>query len=133
MDVSGYPRCALIWKPLDMPSGPPICRLRASARGTRDSDCGLLPTPQTVYDGRSEEAWKAARRRADEKRRSGQYAKGCGTPAMVDLQRAIGGPPNPTWVAWLMGYPSAWINSAPSAMPSSRKSRPSSSALRVTL
>jgi hypothetical protein len=30
---------------------------------------------------------------------------------------------NPTWVAWLMGYPTAWLNSKPSAMPSSRKSR----------
>ena len=33
-----------------------------------------------------------------------------------------GGALNPTFVCWLMGYPSEWINCAPSAMPSSRKS-----------
>ena len=32
MDVNGSPEFALIWSHWDMPSGPPICRLRASAR-----------------------------------------------------------------------------------------------------
>lgn len=35
----------------------------------------------------------------------------------------ISGALNPMWVAWLMGYPQEWVNSAPSEMPSSRKSR----------
>jgi len=34
---------------------------------------------------------------------------------------------NPQFVCWLMGYPAAWDACAPTAMPSSRKSRPSSS------
>ena len=33
-----------------------------------------------------------------------------------------GGALNPEFVCWLMGYPSEWLNCAPSAMPSSRKS-----------
>lgn len=35
---------------------------------------------------------------------------------------------NPEFVSWLMGFPPEWVNCAPSAMPSSRKSRPKSSA-----
>jgi len=33
---------------------------------------------------------------------------------------------NPEFVCWLMGYPQEWVNCAPSAMPSSRKSRQNS-------
>jgi hypothetical protein len=36
----GSPLYALTWKPWDMPSGPPICALRASARRTSGSDSG---------------------------------------------------------------------------------------------
>jgi hypothetical protein len=43
------------------------------------------------------------------------------------LPNAVGGALNPTWVAWLMGYPEEWVSCAPSATPSSRKSRLSSS------
>ena len=39
---------------------------------------------------------------------------------------AILGSLNPTWVEWLQGYPIGWTDCAPSAMPSSRKSRRSS-------
>ena len=35
---------------------------------------------------------------------------------------SAGGALNPEFVCWLMGYPSEWLNCAPSAMPSSRKS-----------
>jgi hypothetical protein len=34
---------------------------------------------------------------------------------------------NPEFVSWLMGFPPEWVNCAPSAMPSSRKSRRKSS------
>ncbi len=39
----------------------------------------------------------------------------------------LNGPLNPTFPAWLMGYPVEWLSCAPLGMPSSHKSRPSSS------
>jgi len=48
MDVSGSPLYALIWKTVDMPSGPPICRLRASGRRTSGNDYGGWPTPNAA-------------------------------------------------------------------------------------
>lgn len=47
-----------------------------------------------------------------------------GSPA----QTASKGQLNPAFSLWLMGYPPEWLNCAPLAMPSSRKSRQSSSA-----
>ena len=46
MAVNGSPEYALTWSTWDMPSGPPICRLRASARRTSGSDCSGWPTVQ---------------------------------------------------------------------------------------
>jgi hypothetical protein len=40
-----------------------------------------------------------------------------------DAQMASGGQLNPDHARWLMGYPPEWASSAPTAMPSSRKSR----------
>src|SRR5690606_1479281 len=54
LDVNGSPEYALTWKHWDMPSGPPICALRASARRTSGRGFGLSPkgwtTPQ-AHDG----------------------------------------------------------------------------------
>lgn len=40
-----------------------------------------------------------------------------------DLESAIGGPPNPNWLEWLMGFPRNWTGVNASEMPSSPKSR----------
>ena len=45
MAGSGSPLYALTWSEWDMPAGPPICRLRASAHRTSGSGCGGWPTP----------------------------------------------------------------------------------------
>lgn len=45
LDVDGSPEYALTWKTWDMPSGAPICALRASARRTSGNGCTGWPTP----------------------------------------------------------------------------------------
>ena len=47
-DCNGSPEYALTWRDLDMPWGPPICRLRALARRTNDNGYGGWPTPRTA-------------------------------------------------------------------------------------
>ena len=47
LDVNGSAEFALIWKAVDMPAGPPICALRASARRTSGKGFGGWPTPAT--------------------------------------------------------------------------------------
>lgn len=44
--VYGSLEYALTWKQWDMPAGPPICALRASARRTSDNGCGGWPSPK---------------------------------------------------------------------------------------
>ena len=50
LDVNGSPEFALIWKAVDMPAGPPILALRASARRTSGKGFSGWPTP-TVSSG----------------------------------------------------------------------------------
>ena len=45
LDVNGSPECVLKWRLWDMPWGPPICALRASARPISDSGSTGWPTP----------------------------------------------------------------------------------------
>lgn len=45
----GSPEYVLTWKHWDMPSGPPIFAVRASARRTSDSGCTGWPTPTAGY------------------------------------------------------------------------------------
>ena len=47
MDGNGSPLFAMTWRPLDMPSGPPVCQLAASVRPTGDIDFSGLRTFQT--------------------------------------------------------------------------------------
>lgn len=51
LDVNGSPEYVLTWKEWDMPSGPPICALRARARRTSDKGCSGWPSP-AARDGK---------------------------------------------------------------------------------
>src|SRR5262249_8475592 len=61
------------------------------------SGCSFWPTPKASDAGRGGLSAEAMIRRLEtEPKRSG------------DLNDAIGGPANPEWVEWLMGYPPGW-------------------------
>lgn len=51
MEEYGSIEYVLTWKRWDMPSGPPICALRASTPRTSDKDCGGWPTPNAMSRG----------------------------------------------------------------------------------
>jgi hypothetical protein len=50
------------------------------------------------------------------------YSERSGTTKGEQLPNAVGGPLNPTWVEWLMGFPLGWTDCGPSETRSSRKS-----------
>jgi hypothetical protein len=58
---------------------------------------------------------------------SGDYnRKGASATSGDGLATAVGGALNPTWVEWLMGFPSGWTDLKDSETPSSLKSQNSS-------
>ena len=52
---------ALTWKRWAMPSGPPICALRASGHRTSGKDCIGWPTPNTGPQNDNDSTWKERR------------------------------------------------------------------------
>ena len=67
MDGTGSPEYAMIWKDWDMPSGPPICALRALKRRIADKGCTGWPTPNSGPQNDTDTKWPERRRRAQEK------------------------------------------------------------------
>ena len=163
LDVNGSPEYVLTWRHWDMPSGPPICALRALGRRISGSGCTGWPTPNAIPErrgGLQSNPDKAMQRRAQGHMLNLDDAAtlaGWATPSARDwkdgtsvgtvkenalLGRMVwqtgpmpsGSPAstgsigalNPDFVRWLMGYPPEHLNSAPTAMRSSRRSRRSS-------
>lgn len=101
---------SMTWRASVTPAQRRICRLRASAHRKIAPGSGSWPTP-----------------RAAGGKAGPDYAKATRSKTGLSLPTVLGGMPNPTWLAWLMGYPEQWINAAPSVTPSSPKSRRRSS------
>lgn len=72
---------------------------------SRRRDRKLLPTP-LAKDGARGGLTAAARER-----------RAANTKTGLSLPEELGGPLNPTWVEWLMGFPAGWTDCAPSATP----------------
>ena len=66
LDVNGSPEYVLTWKAVDMPAGPPICALRASARRTSGKGFGGWPTPTAQEPGGTPEQFLDRKRKAVE-------------------------------------------------------------------
>jgi hypothetical protein len=70
--VNGSPEYVLTWKHWDMPSGPPICALRARARRTSDSAFGGWPTPDSSgFECRDVERMENRRQECKDRTRNG--------------------------------------------------------------
>ncbi len=113
MDVNGSPEYALTWNHWDMPSGPPICALRASERRTSGSGFGGWPTPAAQErlavhkPGSQLSVMKLIHGLApDGKGRPGEIIRHgtCLTPGVVV---------NVEHYRWLMGFPKKWERSRP--------------------
>ena len=70
MALNGSPEYVLTWKVRAMPSGPPICALRARARRASDSAFGGWPTPDARHF-EAKDLEQMEKRRAECKERTG--------------------------------------------------------------
>lgn len=98
MPLIGFLRCGMIWRPLAMPSGPPISRLARSGLTTFGKEFGFLHTPTATQNMAAPSMQKH------------KCCRGVIVSAEQFCQR--------------MGYPLAWLNAAPvkgSVTPSSHK------------
>ncbi len=127
MEGIGSPGFALSWSSWDMPSGPPICALRASGRHTSGRGCSGWPTP-TASDavGRGlgspiltkNGTWRHRNKAGSQS--CVRLAQVCNHLGRPDLAASI------RFRGLLMGFPASWAESAPSETPSSQKLRPRS-------
>jgi hypothetical protein len=127
--LTGSDWCVVTWKPWVTPWGQCLSKPRASELNSSGIGIGLLSALTTRHNllSPSMQKWPLHRRlmpalTARDWKSSSPGKQGNSRP----LSEHIPGPINPKWAALHMGYPTEWDDCAPTAMRSSRKSRPSS-------
>lgn len=124
MGVRGSPEYALTWRHWAMKSGLPICALRASPRRTSASGFigWVTPTTRDWKDTPGMATTAGERVRLDQlPRQAAQYLGTPSTQSLIGTEEPVA--VNPELARWLCGFPRTWDACAPTAMPSSRKSR----------
>ena len=82
------------------------------------------PTPNAGPQNDSDTRWEIRRDQCKEKHGNNGFGLTLGMAASLStVEMTSTGRLNPEHSRWLMGYPAEWGKSAPTAMPSSRKSR----------
>ena len=124
-----WTKYSLTWKPKATPQGRLIFQLARSAPRTSDKGSGLLlwPTPTAMTGGggvapshkNGTHGWNTAAAVNDSQSPDPTRQW---TVNQEPKPKATGSL-NPQWVAWLMGYPTEYLNSVPWETQSSRKSQ----------
>jgi hypothetical protein len=126
MDLNGSLEFVLTWKVMAMPSGPPICALRASARRTTESGYISWPTP-TLSMSQPGSDVSITGQRPDKTHATVSTQFVARRISGLSSRPSKGGDLNPAHSCWLMGSPPAWLSCTPSETQLSLKSRRSSS------
>lgn len=127
--ADGCPRCGVICTCLDTIRPPTRFLPPMSERHILGSGSSLLPTPLSGLSGsnlRGEPTLVGMARKGKwpTPTVSGNYnRKGASLNSGDGLATAAGGPLNPGWVEWLMGFPEGWTDCEPSATPLCRNAR----------
>ena len=125
LDVNGSPEYVLTWKHWDMPSGAPICALRALGRHISGKDFSGWATPQArdwkdwglaIPQKARSEGDLVRSLRLDQLGRQCHLASGVSSTSSVAPTGSVG-VLNPEHSRWLMGFPTEWANFAPTGMP----------------
>jgi len=129
LDAAGSLEYVLTWKHWDMELGLPICALRASELRIKDNGyIGLLLPTCTADDSTGRQLHKPKMTHSGTFRHNNKS----GTQSHTRLSQVLNHlgrsdlAVSATFRGWMMGFPMAWTQCAPTAMPSCRRSQPNS-------
>ena len=110
----------LTWRGLGSKPSHLLFQLAPSMPRTEGIGSGLWPTVRTVSVPESPEHW--LERKEKFKQGESNFNPGLNLEVAVQIHGATNGSLNPTWVEWLMGFPTGWTDLDASETPSSPKS-----------